>query len=171
LGPRSAYRLFEEALARPPVEEDATIRRLEQEMDAYPHLFAAYDDGDPYLWLERLGCYSPIIHLQQTTGRSSAHLPFTPEQNRIGVIQAERVLQALAAAYAKEPDAGLPPRCRRVYLTLEIFAATVDMPCEILQRLAESVRYWRTYVPEDGLVLGELPSIQEDHSARTAEAL
>jgi hypothetical protein len=56
------------------------------DMDANPQLFSSAEDGDCYAWLERLGCYSPIVHLEQTDGRSSAHLPFTDDQNRLGKI-------------------------------------------------------------------------------------
>jgi hypothetical protein len=50
----------------------------------------------------------------------------------------------------------MPLRCEEIYLTLEIFSGTADLPTEIIEKLAESVTYWRRYVPEDGLRLGEL---------------
>lgn len=59
------------------------------------HLVAAPEDSDPYSWLERLGVWSPIIHLQQTDGNGSHHRPFTAPENQRGIIHPERVLTAL----------------------------------------------------------------------------
>jgi hypothetical protein len=156
LGPDSAYARFRQAAAAPEAEENAYLRRVEAEMDRCPHLFAAPEDGDTYLWLERLGCYSPIIHLQQTDGKSSPHRPFTEEYNRRGIVRAEKVLEATAAAYSQQPEPGLPPHCEEIYLTIEVFSGTADLPRDILDRLADTVAYWRKYVPKDGLTLQEL---------------
>jgi hypothetical protein len=156
LGPASAYGLFRAAIAAPEKAEDDYLERLNQEMDRYPYLFAAWEDGDGYGWLRRLGCYSPSIHLQQTDGTSSAHRPFTERNNREGTIRGERVLQAIAAAYSAVPEAGMPPPCEDIYLTLEIFSGTADLPVDILTALADSVAYWRQYVPKDGLTIHEL---------------
>jgi D-erythrulose 1-phosphate 3-epimerase len=163
LGPASAYALFRAAVAAPEGAEDDCLQRLEQEMDRYPHLFAAWEDGDTYRWLEALGCYSPVIHLQQTDGSSSPHRPFTEENNRGGIIRGEKVLQAIAAAYSREPEPRMPPRCEEIYLTLEIFAGTADFPVDIIQGLAESVEYWRRYIPTDGLTTEELLARQKSH--------
>ena len=125
-------------------------------MDRYPYLFAAYEDGDTYGWLREFGCYSPVIHLQQTDGTSSSHRPFTAANNRRGMIHGDKALQAIGAAYSSEPEAEMPPRCEDIYLTLEIFAGTADIPTDIIRGLAESVEYWRRYIPKDGLTLQEL---------------
>ncbi|MCC6614261.1 MAG: hypothetical protein IT320_12340 [Anaerolineae bacterium] len=122
------------------------------------YLFAEPDDGDPYHWLRRFGAYSPIIHLQQTDGMSSAHRPFTAQFNATGIIQPEKLLRALAEAYARDDDPGLPPRCQDIYLTLEIFSGTAQKPAAILANIRESVAYWRQYIPEDGLPLDRLIS-------------
>ena len=156
LGPASAYDLLRRASGTDAREEAAMVQRIEEEMDRRPYLFAGADDGDPYAWLGRLGCYSPIIHLQQTSGRSSPHWPFTAERNAEGIIQADRVLTAIARAYALAEEEGLPPRCDEIYLTLEVFAGTADIPADIIGWLEESVAYWRQYVPRDGLRLGSL---------------
>lgn len=154
LGPASAYRIFRQAAAATRAGEARCLRRLDAEMDRFPHLFARPEDGDPYAWLEQLGGYSPIIHLQQTDGRSSSHQPFTEDRNRAGIIHADRVLKAIAKAYAREPLPGLPPQCEAIYLTLEVFSPTAALPAAILEDLAESVAYWRRYIPRDGLRLG-----------------
>ena len=88
-------------------------------MDRCPHLFAAPEDGDPYVWLERLACYSPIVHLQQTDGKSSSHKAFTEENNRHGIIQGDKVLHAIATACSQEPEPDLPPPTPEIYLTIE----------------------------------------------------
>lgn len=156
LGPQSAYDCFRE-LAEHPEDGGANgLVQVEDEMDRCPHLFARDEDSNPYHWLERLGCYSPIIHLQQTDGNTSAHLPFTRQWNATGIIQPDKVLHALAGSYAMPQVEGLPPRCDSVYLTIEVFSATADLPIDILARLEESVAYWRQWVPRDGLTLDEL---------------
>ncbi|OHD23624.1 MAG: hypothetical protein A2064_10800 [Spirochaetes bacterium GWB1_66_5] len=152
LGPDSAYALFESGEA---------AGRIEAEMDRYPHLFARPEDGDLYRWLEQLGCYAPILHLQQSNGRSSSHLPFTPAYNEAGVVHPRKILQAIARSYQAQARPGLPPRCSRLYLTFEIFPRTADRPRDILPALAESVRYWRRWIPEDGLSLSALLSMEE----------
>jgi sugar phosphate isomerase/epimerase len=161
LGPACAYSLFRAAAAAPERAEKEYLQRLDHEMDRYPYLFASWGDGDTYGWLRELGCYSPVIHLQQTNGTSSSHRPFTEENNRQGIMQGDKVLQAIAAAYSVEPEAGMPPRCEEIYLTLEIFSEAADLPVDIIEGLAESAEYWRRYVPKDGLTIRELLGRQE----------
>ena len=155
IGPRSAHMLFKH-LGESADAMDKGLDAIAEEQAAYPYLFAGYDDGDPYAWLEQLGCYSPIIHLQQTPGDRSAHLPFNAEQNVTGIIKGEAVLQAVAKSYRTQPAEGLPPRCSDIYLTLEIFAGTADFPLDIYYKLKDSVSYWRRFIPEDGLRLDRL---------------
>lgn len=156
LGPDTAYALFEEVRGGSPAAVAGVAARIEAEMDRYPHLFAEQKDGDLYRWLEELGCYSPILHLQQSNGKSSSHLPFTAANNEAGIVHPLKVLQAIAGSYRARERAGLPPRCTRICLTFEIFPRTVDRPRDILSGLEESVRYWRRWVPEDGLSLSAL---------------
>jgi hypothetical protein len=137
-------------------DEDTGINKMEVEMDKYPYLFSKYEDGDPYIWLEKLGCYSPIIHLQQTTGNSSSHQPFTQECNKTGIIAGDRVLKAVRASYLQKQEAGMPPLCNKIYLTLEIFSGTAEINEDVIYKLKESVKYWRNFIPEDGLTLDEL---------------
>jgi sugar phosphate isomerase/epimerase len=155
LGPQSAYSLFSEMTSRAVSEEASYLARIENEMDRYPYLFAQEEDGDTYGWLRRLGCYSPILHLQQTTGTVSAHHPFTEEYNRSGIVFGAPVLQALAEAYRQPDEADMPPKSSEVYLTLELFAGTAELNSDILWKLEQSVHYWRQFVPEDGIRLSE----------------
>lgn len=117
---------------------------------------AGPEDADPYAWLERFAPYAPIIHLQQTDGRSSAHRPFTEAHNATGIIEPRRVLDAIARAYAAPVDPDLPPRVDTIALTLEIFTPTAERPADTLRHLAESAAYWRRWLPQDGLTLAEV---------------
>jgi len=127
-----------------------------EEMDKAPHLFATKEDGDCYNTLRKLGCYSPIIHLQQTNGVQSLHLPFTEAENSKGIITAEKVLQALKESYDMPDEEGMPAKCQEIYLTLEIFSQTTSIIHQVMDEYAESVRYWRRYIPEDGIPLDQL---------------
>ena len=125
-------------------------------MDHHPSLFSSYEDGDCYHTLRRLGCYSPIIHLQQTNGRLSAHLPFTPAENAKGIITPTAVLGALKESYDAPEDPRMPRRCTEIYLTLELFSGTTSIMNNVLDSVAQSVRYWRGAIPQDGLYLDQL---------------
>ena len=149
LGPKEAARLFENSDSLP-LDEISAL------MDEYPHMFAPAEDGDPYRWLERLAGYSPIIHLQQATATSSPHWAFTKENNARGIVEPEKVLRAIKAHYDAAPAEGLPPLLPDLYLTLEIFTGTADINRAVLQRIRESVAYWRAFIPEDGLTLDRL---------------
>jgi hypothetical protein len=145
-------------MSRDGARMDGLIEDINREMDRHPYLFASRSDGDPYRWLEKLACYAPIIHLQQTTGRASEHRPFTKAQNTRGIISANQVLRSIKASYDSPPEERMPPRCGEIYLTLELFSGTADHGRAIMQRMRESVRYWREVIPEDGLPLDELVS-------------
>ena len=166
LGPDSAYALFRRAVCASPEDEDAYIRQIEAEMDRCAYLFAEPEDADLEAWLRQLGCYSPIIHLQQTNGTSSSHLPFTREMNERGIVRADKVLHAIRTAYAQDPEAGMPPRCEKIFLTLEIFPETTALPFDIASFLEESVAYWRKFVPRDGIRLDEVPEIERSSSGQ-----
>jgi hypothetical protein len=131
------------------------IEKLMADMDKHPYLFASYEDGDTYEWLERLGCFSPIIHLQQTDGQSSSHRPFNHRYNSSGTIDGKRILEAIALSYQKKHP-NKPELCKKIYLTLEIFSGTAELPYEIIKNLKDSVEYWRKFVPEDGMTLDKL---------------
>ena len=149
LGPEKAVKLFESSKVLP-------LAELNGIMDEYPYLFAPAEDGNPYLWLSKLGGYSPIIHLQQADGKSSPHWAFTKEFNARGIVEPKKVLRAIKAHYDSVPGEGLPPRLANLYLTLEIFTGTADLNRAVLQRIRESVAYWREFIPEDGLTLDKL---------------
>ena len=152
LGSKNAFELFENSDAS--VHETADM--IEADIDKYPYMFAEYEDGDTYKWISELGCYSPIVHLQQTNGVSSSHLPFTKECNEKGIITGEKVLEALNKAYSEQDDDSMPSKPDSVYLTLEMFTGTADINRAALMRMRESADYWRQFIPEDGIKLSEL---------------
>jgi len=135
--------------------EKAT-KTIFEKLENRQYLFASDEDGDPYYWLEKLACYSPIIHLQQTDGKSSAHKPFNETENKKGIIHGPEVLRAIYKAYEVEDDPLMPEKCSEIYLTIEVFSSTADLPHNILRRMEETVQYWRKYVPKDGMLLSEM---------------
>jgi hypothetical protein len=66
------------------------------------------------------------------------------------------VLKSILNSYKQEVQAEMPIMCSNIYLTLEIFSGTADINEDILYNLKESVKYWRQFVPEDGLPLDKL---------------
>lgn len=96
------------------------------------------DQRDPYPWLEKLGAYSPIIHVQQTELHKSNHAPFTKENNEKGIIHPEKVLKALEKSGAKEAS-----------IVFEIsHREHRDTEHRIIQDLKESVEYWRPFIKD-----------------------
>jgi hypothetical protein len=156
LGPDTAYAIFDGKRSSGAAAHKEAATRIEAEMDRFPYMFAAERDCDLYGWLAEVGCWSPIVHLQQSNGKSSSHLPFTAATNETGIVHPLKVLQAIARSYEKEPRPGMPARCGEIYLTFEIFPHTTDRPREILPGLAESVKYWRKWIPKDGVPLDTL---------------
>ena len=123
---------------------DAVLAELNADMDAHDYLFSDTTDGDLYTWLEHFAAYSPIIHLQQTDGSASAHKPFTTENNKTGIVTAEKVLKAIRCSYDRCQDLSLSlPRCREIHLTLELFFSLTETVDQIFHQVSESVRYWR----------------------------
>lgn len=123
--------------------------------ERYPYLFSTESDSDTYSWLSELGCFSPIVHLQQTDGKSSAHQPFDEKCNAAGIIKGEKLLPAIAEAYRRN-FADMPEKCPEICLTLEVFAGTAELPVDILNKVKDSAAYWRQFIPEDGMPLDEL---------------
>lgn len=152
LGSDNADRL---AAAAKPGDGEA-LKALIADMDANPQLFAEEKDGDCYEWIRRLGRYSPIIHLQQTDGVQSSHKPFTPELNAWGKVHGDRVLKTLWECCQAPEEPGMPEPCEDIYLTLEIFVGTTAILRDNLNELRESVKYWRRWIPEDGMPLDQL---------------
>lgn len=152
LGSDAAYAVADEN----PRELEAALFQVMRDIDTHRHLFAKPEDGDCYAWLERLGCYSPIIHLQQTDGNHSGHFSFTPEMNAWGKVRPEAVLQKLWRSCQSPVRAGMPEPCEKIFLTFEIFIGAAAPIHDALEQIRTSVRYWRKWIPEDGLPLSAL---------------
>lgn len=156
LGPRAAFDLFGEAAGRDGEGDEAAADAIVRLIDDYPYLFSEEGDGDTYAWLEQLGCYSPIVHMQQTDGVTSSHAPFTEDNNRRGIISGDRVLRAIKASFDAPAEEAMPPKCGSIFLSFELFAANTDYNAVTIRRLRETCEYWRRFVPEDGVPLDQL---------------
>lgn len=127
-----------------------------REVERYPYQFSTDErDSDLYAWIEELGCYSPIMHIQQTDGITASHAPFTRENNKKGIVDGQKMPENIAASYEKE-EPGMPPKVDKIVLALELFTSNVDHPRDIKARFTETCRYWKQYIPEDGMRLSEL---------------
>lgn len=155
LGTEEAYAAYDAALQRQDASGE-TCRKIAELAGRAEYLFTTEDDCDCYQWLRYMGCYSPIIHLQQTDGLSSGHKPFTAANNQWGKVHGKAVLEALKAAYDREEEPEMPRRCQEIYLTLELFSGTAQSQREILLNYQQTVDYWRTFIPKDGLPLDQL---------------
>lgn len=155
LGNDNAFAMYDRILEKGSIT-DAECDALLAAMDETPYMFAEEKDGDCYCWLKEIGCYSPIVHLQQTDGNASAHKPFTAECNAWGKISVKEVLQAIQESYNAPTCPELPAKCSEIYLTLELFSGTAQTVRSILRNYAQTVQYWRQFIPEDGIALDEL---------------
>lgn len=154
LGPAAAMDVFRLAVSGKCGRGEA-VAHIRELMTHYDYLFASQRDGSVHEWLGALGCYAPIIHLQQSDGKTSPHWPFSSEYNRRGIIKGEEVLRSIDRAYEKQPDEGMPPPCDHIVLTLEPFIGTAGNSYDALEQIGESVAYWRQFVPRDGISLSE----------------
>ena len=94
------------------------------------------DQRDPYLWLERAGKWSPIVHLQQSQLGKSLHWPFTKACNEQGHIKAEKVIESLKKGGATECELALELSHREHR----------DIEPLIIPDHKESIAYWRPFV-------------------------
>jgi hypothetical protein len=133
----------------------ADIRRA---LELQSYLFSSKEDCDVYSWFSKLGCYSPLVHLQQTDGTYSGHKPFTEEFNATGIIDPMKVLKAIARSYETDDDTQMPPKVKDIYLAFELFFGITETADKICKDIAESIAFWRRYIPEDGIALNELIS-------------
>lgn len=156
LGADHTYQIWDKAIANKDTS-DAVVLKILNDMDHYQYLFSkTKNDINPYAWLKKLGCYSPIMHMQQTNGKASSHAAFTEESNKDGIIKGKAFFEAIAEAY-RQPDAeGMPPKTDRINLAFEIFASNLEHPREIIEKLKETSAYWKQFVPEDGMRLSEI---------------
>jgi D-erythrulose 1-phosphate 3-epimerase len=93
---------------------------------------AGGEEADPYAWLRLMGRHASVIHLQQSDASADHHWPFTATYNRLGRIDAPRVLEALR-------DGGVD----EVAMILEVIPAFEADDRQVLDELGESVAYWK----------------------------
>jgi len=93
---------------------------------------------NPYYWIEKLGKFSPIIHLQQTVLHRSNHWPFLKKYNEKGIILPEKVIESLQKSGAKE-----------ALLLFEIIHREhYDTDFRVIEDIKTSVDYWREWIKE-----------------------
>lgn len=155
LGTVNAHRIYKRAAAGETGVGKA-VKDILSDVEAHPHLFAEPLDASNDDWVRRVGCYSPIIHLQQTDGKSSPHWTFTPENNRNGIVRPEAFLKMLNASFHALELPGMPPRVGEITLTFEPFIATAGNTFDLLDDIAASVACWRKWIPKDGVRLSEI---------------
>lgn len=91
------------------------------------------EDRDPYAWLRRMSAVAPVVQLQQTDADADHHWPFTATTNRLGRIDARKVLDAISASGAAA-----------VALILEVIPPFEADDDTVLADLRASVDYWRS---------------------------
>lgn len=96
------------------------------------------DYRDPYPWVEQLGRYSPIIHIQQTVMNKSNHAPFTEEYNKTGIISGEKLMNAMKKSGLDETILMFEIGHREHY----------DTEFRIIEDLKESAEYWRQWITD-----------------------
>ena len=90
--------------------------------------------SDDYLaWFAVPWQHLPIVHLQQTDRSGDHHWPFTKEHNLQGIVQAEKIKEAI------QPWLSIGD----VYLFLEPIHPFEAQDTIVLDELRESVEYWR----------------------------
>ena len=153
-GDTEEFRLPDEIISA--IRNGKDLKEILCLLEKYDYWFAEPQDADVYEWLGQLGCYSPIVHLQQTDGTYSGHKPFTKRYNESGIIHPKEVFRAIKRSYDADEENGLPSRVEDIYLAFELFFGAGDSKESIINQLSESVQYWRKYLPEDGMNLQEL---------------
>jgi hypothetical protein len=94
-------------------------------------------ESDPYAWIRKYACVSPLIHIQQCNGEGSHHWPFIDRCNAEGDITPPQVLQAVA-------DSG---SSHEILLALEVrHRAYYPDEYKVEENLRASVAYWRQWV-------------------------
>ena len=132
------------------------VQEIMDDIERYSYLFSEAKDSSEYAWLKELGCYSPILHMQQTNGITASHAAFTSKTNENGIIKGEKLLKAIKDSYDQPEEAGMPPKAEKIYLAFEIFASNTEYPHEIINKLKETAAYWKQFVPENGIRLDDL---------------
>lgn len=155
LGSRKAQELFTQKQGDK-LNEDI-LKAIMADMDENVGMFSTPRDTDCYEWLREMGCYSPVIHIQQTDGTFSSHKGFTAENNAKGKIHPVKILEAIKESYEKIGQReDMPKPCEDIYLIQELYLSTKDIGYQGLHTLRESTDYLRQFIPRDGMTISEL---------------
>ena len=91
------------------------------------------DDFNPYKWLNNFSSISPVIHLKQVVRNNFSHLPFTKENNKVGVISKNKVMPYLENNGFNETE-----------LSLELsFKERDPIDKNFMTEVKKSVDYWK----------------------------
>ena len=168
LGSAAARSIYCEAV-HGKIAVDAAVTGILEDAGHNPQLFAEPKDWCIEQWIRELGCYSPIMHLQQSDGKSSPHWMFSSRYHACGVVKPERVLKALKDSFHREEDSAMPPVCEEIVLTFEPFISTAGNVYDLIDDIRESVAYWRKWIPVDGMYLSEVCLHGADESPIAAD--
>jgi hypothetical protein len=118
-------------------------------------------DRDVYRWLSTPFGRNEwlLVHAQQTDARASRHWPFTARYNRRGIIDAGRVIQAIA-----ETGVG------RAVIALEVLYPRATPLARIRPDIIASARYWRDAFASLGYQLRAGWYVQDEEKQRGQEA-
>lgn len=95
--------------------------------------YAAKDEeADPYFWIKKIGKFCKVIHLQQTNGKADCHWSFTKENNKNGIINADKVINTMLESGIED-----------VYLIFELVHAFEALESNVFDEVKESVDYWK----------------------------
>ena len=112
------------------------------------------DDLSFVAWIQKFASTCEIIHLQQTTPDASHHWAFTPEYNQRGHVRIEEVLRAIEDShreYDREVISDHLAPVDTTILVVEVIPGSTKTEPLLLDELAESSRYLRSYIPEGGM--------------------
>jgi len=94
------------------------------------------DDINPYAWIKIFGRDLPILHIKQTYGAKGGPFPFTPQYNREGIVNPEKIIAALEESGVED-----------CLLAFEISGpGRESWESNLLDDIKVSVDYWRNYV-------------------------
>ena len=94
------------------------------------------DDTNPYEWIRLFGKQSPTVDLKQVTKNLFGHKPFTPEYNKVGLINPEELIKAFEESGAEETT---------LFLELS-FRERYPYDNNVISDLKTSVDYWKNYI-------------------------
>ena len=91
------------------------------------------EDKNPYKWIEKVGDFSPVIHIKQRTKNVFGHKPFTKKFNKEGLIKPKKIISQLKKLSVEE-----------VYLYLELsFREREPYDSNVISDLQESINFWK----------------------------